>query len=317
MTLSTKKRAVLVKLETVYNTDSVPTATADGVLMADLSLTPIESESATRSLVRAGYGGFNETITTRYGKLEIKVEMAGFGTAGPATPTASYNALLEICGLAGVVTATTKWDYTPISTAIKSATVYCYVDGRLHKFTGCRANLKMEGTSNEYPYYTFEVWGNYVAVADATLVSPTLTAFQTPVPFTRTSTTLASLLGVANGVCLESFSIDLGNKIVPPTGRINCPDEIVIIDRATVGNVTVEGTTVAVKDWWTNVLASTQNNTLDFTHGSVVGNRVQISSARMQIKPPTLSDDDNVEMLSFDTIFAPSVPGDELKITIL
>ncbi len=317
MSLSPKKRAVLVKLETVYNTDSAPVAATDGVLMAELNLTPLEAEFATRTLVRAGFGGFPETLTTKYGKLEIKVEMAGYGTAGPATPTPGLDALLQMTGLAGVVTAATKWDYTAISNAIKSGTIYCYVDGRLHKFTGCRGNLKLTCKANEYGYLMFEMWGNYVAVADAALVSPTLTAYQTPQPFSRDFTVLNSLLGSVSGICLEEFSFDMGNQVVPPNGRINCTQEIVISDRQSKGSFTVEGTLVSVKDWFATVVASSQANSIDFTHGTAVGNKFQFASTRMQIKPPSISDEDNVELMTFEALFNPLVPGDEFKLTIL
>lgn len=317
MGLSNKKRAVLAKLETVANTDATPSAANDGVLMADVRFTPLEAEFATRKFVRAGYGGFAEVVSTKYGKLEIDVEIAGYGSAGPATPTPSYDALLQICGLAGVVTASTKWDYTPISSSIKTATVYVYIDGRLHKFTGCRANLKASGKANQFPLWTFEIWGNYVAVADAALVSPTLTAFQAPLPFNRDNTTLTTLLGSATGICLESWDFDLGNVVVPPNGRVNCTQSIDITDRATKGSLVVEGTLVSVKDWFANVVAGTQNNSIDFTHGTTAGNRVQFSSSRLQIKPPSLSEEDNVELMSFETLYNPLVPGDEFKITIL
>lgn len=312
---STKKKIVFVKIQPSAGVDAAPTGAADAVLMADVQHTPIKINSATRTFVRAGFGGFPRKVTTKWAQVDIKVEMTGFGTAGPATPNAPYDALYQICGLANTLTAGTKNDYTGISSALKFATIWVYEDGRLHKYTDCRANLKADAQRNEIGYLTFECIGLYTSPTDAALPAQTLTAWQEGIPFTKDSVALTSLLGAPAGVCLDSWSFDLGNVLVPPTGRVNCANEIMLTNRESSGSFTVEATLVATRNW-IDAVATASFSAIDFTLGTVAGNRWGFSSTRMQLDAPSGGEKDNVQLWTFPYNLPPSTPGDEFKITL-
>jgi hypothetical protein len=315
MGLSTRRRALLVKLETTYGTDPTPSAATDGVLMADVSLEPLNTETAEREVVRPFFGANQSLVTTKFAKLNVKLEAAGFGVAGPVAATPGYDALLQACGMLGILDPDVQWDYSPVSSGLKSVTAYLYMDGRLHKLTGCRGNFRLMFKANEIPYFDFELWGLYNAPTDAAIVTPTLTAYQTPQAAGKEFDTLTSLFGAVSGLCVESLEINLGNQVIPPQGRINCTNEVMITDRKISGSLTVESTLVAAKDWWTSI-ANSSLGALDYTHGTASGNQVQLASARMELSNPRFGEEDDVEMLTLDTRFVPLAAGDELTLTI-
>jgi hypothetical protein len=158
---NTRRQSVLAKLETTYGTDAVPVAGTDGVLLANPSIPDYKlvQEYVERQGLRAYHGAKEQIPTKKYATIALMQELAGFGTAGPASPTPGYDALLRACGLSRTITASTKVDYTPVSTAHESATVVWNADGLNHKITGARGSLKISMNNNEIPMLTYDLMG--------------------------------------------------------------------------------------------------------------------------------------------------------------
>lgn len=97
-----RKTVILAKIESVYQTDPVPTPAANAILCLNLKITPLRVESEDRDLYR-GYLGNSEKIPVMEESVtEFDVEIAGSGAAATAP---KYGTLLRACALSETITA--------------------------------------------------------------------------------------------------------------------------------------------------------------------------------------------------------------------
>ena len=308
MALLSRKRTILAKTETTYGVDPTPTGTANAILVRNLSITPLSAENVSRDLVRPYLGASEQLIASKYVGCEFEVEMAGSGTAGTAP---AYGPLLMACGFAeadGVSDVT----YTPVSASFGSATIYYNVDGVLHKITGARGNVEMMINTSQIPVFKFTFTGLYNAPSDAAAPSVTYTSFQTPLAANSTNTTGFSLFSYS--AAMESLSLNMGNAVAYRT--LIGAEDVLMTDRQVTGSVVFEAPTITSKDFFSIALASILG-ALDITHGTVSGNKVQITSSRVDISNPTYSDSNGIQMLNVPLTLVPSTAGnDEISIVV-
>lgn len=312
--MNPRRRVVLAKIESTYGTDSVPVPGTDAVLVRSVSAVPLEQEYAERELVRPFLGNFEDLPARSRVRLDIDLEMAGFGAAGPATPTPGYDALLRICGLSRTISLGVDVQYKPISIGFESCTIYFYQDGTLHKLTGCRGNLEIVMDLNQVPVYRLAITGLYIAPGDAALPTPTLSGYQRPLVVNRANTTAFNLHGFAGR--LQTLNLNLNNQVVHRNLVGQGGDEIVITNREPAGNIEIEAPdTIAAKDWYTSVQSVTLS-TLSVTHGPAL-NQVKIDAPNVQLTNPRFNEVDNKIHLAFDLQLMPGAAGnDELNITV-
>lgn len=310
MALLQRKRVILAKIETTYGTDAIPTGAANAILVRNLNVTPQDADFVDRDLVRPYLGRSEQLPAAFRAMLDFEVEIAGAGAAGTAP---AYAPLLRACGFAETLTALTKADYAPISTGFESVSIYMNVDGVLHKLTGARGTVSISMKVKDIPVFKFQFTGIYNAVTDVALPAPTYTAFQTPLTVTNLNTTPFTLHSY-NAV-LSEFQLDMTNSIVHRT-LVGGAEAVLITDREPQGSLTIEATTVAAKDWWALAKAATLG-AIDITHGTTAGNKVQITSSRVQLTKPQYQDMDGIAMIQMGTNYVPSTAGnDELLISV-
>lgn len=314
MSLNTRNRTLLAKIETVYGTDATPVGATDGVLLSSLDLSPLELETVENTVIRPYLGAYTQLIAGRTAKVSIEVALAGFGTAGPAAPTPGLDALLRCCGLARTITAGTSVAYTPISTGFESATLYVYLDGTLHRIFGARGTATFTLQGKQQPKYKFEITGLYGGVSDAALIQPALGAYQTALPVQYGNTTLASFLGSASGVALNALEIALGNTVTY-RNLVGNREEVLITDRQTTGSFEIEALLVSAKDIWAAV-NSLSLTAINVTHGTVVGNRVTLATTVAQATNPKFGDQDSIVSVSGDLRLVPSAANNEFSLTL-
>ena len=310
MPLLQRKRVILAKIETTYGTDSTPTGAANAILVRNLSITPQEADFTDRDLVRPYLGRSEQLPSAFRAQVEFEVEMAGSGAAGTAP---GYGPLLKACGLAETVTASTKVDYAPTSTTFDSVTIYMNNDGVLHKLTGARGTVSIQMRAKDIPVFKFTFLGLYNNVTDTAMPAATYTIFQTPLTVTNGNTTPFTLHGYS--AVLSELQLDLTNSLVHRT-LVGGSESVLITDREPQGSLTIEATTVAAKDWWSLAKNATLG-ALSITHGTTAGNKVVVSSSRVQLTNPQYQEQDGVTMLQLGTNYVPSTAGnDELLITV-
>jgi hypothetical protein len=311
MALYFKNVAVLAKTEVTYNTDPVPTGVANAILTKGAVPQPLLGNRVTRDLDRSTWGAQSEINTGPYVTVAFSVEIAGGGAAGTAP---KYGPLLLACGMAETTNAGVSVVYSPASTALKSCTIYYFVDGQQHIIKGARGNVKISIQRGQIPTFDFEFTGLYTrptAVANPAL---TLTSFQTPVAVTKTNTPTFSLH--AYSAFCESLSVDYGNSII--YRNLIGSETVELTDRNVRGSVTIEAPAVGTKDFFAaaEAHAGITLSTIQLIHGITAGNIVQLDGPKVQLGSPTISNSDGIVTYAMDTIYTANASNDELVITV-
>jgi hypothetical protein len=309
MPLYTSKRTILVKAETTYGTDPTPTGSTNAVLVKNLDITPMETEMASRDLVRPYFGSSEQYVAGAYVRVTFDVEMQGSGTAGTAP---GYDAILKACGLAGTVAAGTSVTYAPISASFPSVTIYYNVSGVLHKVKGARGNLEMVIEAGQIPVYRFTMLGLYNAPTDTAAPTVDYTAFKAPAVANSDNSPTFSLFSYS--AALQSLNINFNNSVIYRS--LIGAEDIQLNDRAVSGTVVFEAPTIAAKDFF-SVAIGTTTGALSFIHGKTAGYKVELSSSRVNVGNPTYTDLNGITMMSLPLQFVPSSSGnDELSIIV-
>ena len=146
--------AILFKLEDVIGTDAAPAGATDAVLVTDFTVTPFAAQNVERKFIRPYFGGYGQMVNTASVKISFGVELGGSGTAGTAP---QWGDMLIACGHSEAIKATPdSVEYTPISTDIKTATIYYYDDGVLHKVLAAVGNVKLSAPVGDRGKLSFE-----------------------------------------------------------------------------------------------------------------------------------------------------------------
>ena len=309
MSLLTRKRTILAKIETTYGTDPTPTGAANAILVRNLNITPLNAELLNRDLVRPYLGASEQLLASAYVGIDFEVEMAGAGAAGTAP---AYGSLLKACGMTETLVALATATYTPVSSSFSSVTIYYNVDGVLHKLTGCRGNVEIDIKARQIPVFKFTFTGLYNAPTDTVLPTVSYTAFQTPLAANSDNSSGFSLFSYSGA--LESLSLNFNNGV--QYRSLIGAEDVLMTDRQLSGQVVFEAPTIAAKDFFSLALGTTLG-ALDITHGTTAGNKVQISSSRVNVTNPTYQDQNGIQMLQVPMRLIPSTAGnDEISIVV-
>lgn len=312
MSLLMRKMAITAKIETTYGTDSVPTGAANAMLVRNVRVSPLTVEAQSRELARPYLGNSQDIVGAFWGGLQFEVEAAGSGAAGTVP---KYGPLLRSCGMAEVITASTKVTYTPVSSGFESVSMYFYLDGVLHKFWGVMGSVAFRGNNRAAAMFAFTYMGLFQPVTDTALPTVDYSGFQLPLAVNYANTPTFNLLSVAaSSAPLRNLSVDLANQL--NYRNLVGAQAVKILDRKPVGNVEMEATLVATKDWW-GAARDAVTGTMQIIHGTVAGNIIEITAPAVQITAPNYGDFDGVAMLQAGLKFQPTTAGnDELSIIV-
>ena len=298
----TRRRLILAKIETTYGTDSTPTGASNAILVRNLEIQPLLSETVNRELVRPFLGQSDQLLSQTRVEVTFEVELAGSGTAGTAP---AYGPLLRSCGLSETLVTSTSATYAPESSGFESSTIYYHQDGIRHKVTGCRGTFEMSCEVGQIPFISFTMTGIYNAPTDETLPTPTYANQVTPLIFKEGNTVSFSAFSYAG--CLMSYSFDMANEIIYRE-LVGCTKEILITDRAPSGTVVIEAPTIAAKDFF-SIATGTSTGSITFQHGTTAGNRVTMTTAQSDLGNLAYSDQDGIQMLEMPFIAVPTSAG--------
>ena len=307
MALLTRKRVILIETESSYGTDPTPAAT-DVVLVTDLSITPQSSDVVNRDVVRPYLGSSEQLLANTRVECTFSVELAGSGTAGTAP---RYGSALKATGLSETVASGTSVTYAPVSSSFSSVTIHYNVDGVRHKVTGCRGSFTISAEVGSIPTIDFTFTGIYNAPTDTALPTVTYGNQATPLIFKNGNTTGFQLLSYAGA--LQSLTMDLGVSTVYRE-LVGGTKEVIVTDRASNGSVTIEAPTIAQKDYFTAALTDSSLGNLQFLHGTTAGNKVQLTSTKVDIGDVNYGEMDGVAMLEIPYTLVPSSANNEFSL---
>jgi len=302
-----RNMAALVKIETDYSTDAVPTGLANAMQFNNVTVNPMAGSEVSRDLLLPYMGHQGVMLTGTHGTLQGSVELAGAGGAGDVP---AYGALLRACGMAEVITVDTDVAYNPISGGFEAATIYYNLGGVRHILLGCRGTYSLSLVPLQIPRITFNFTGLSGTITDTALPTVDLTAFIKPVPVNKANTTM-SLFGW-NAIA-ESISIDLTATIEP---RFLIGEEsIKLSDRMSTGTAVVQATSLATKNWFALSEAHTKG-ALALQHGLTAGNIVELAADAVQLGRVSQGETQKIANYSLPLMLTPVAGNDEFVLTI-
>lgn len=298
-----RNAVVLAKLEVTYGVDPVPT-TANGILCTKPDV-KVVGEKVVRDFIRSSLSPLGHVVGVRHQTISFSAELKGSGVQ--LTPSPLLDPLFRACGL--IPTADV---YEPVSaySTIKSCTIYYYMDGILHKMTGCRGNCSFEFPVGGFPKVTFTMTGRYVAPSDQALV--TNVTYNTNDPPLCLSAGL--VIDAYTPVGVETISLDLGNQVqlrkdINSSAGIT---EVIITGRDTKGSINPEVDTLANFNPFALFLAGTKK-ALSWTIGSVAGNTVVLAIPEAQLDEPSYQDRNGIA--TYQIPFVCTGEDDELSLS--
>lgn len=291
MPLLSRKRVIAAKQETVYgSTPSPAPGVSDCIRVTsglDIAVNPTLVD---RDIIRDHLGSSRPLPSNTQVVVTIPVELSASGALGTAP---RYGPLLKACAMAETVSAGASVTYTPESTTFNSVTILYNIDGVLHSVNGCRGTFSISGNRGEIPIITFTMSGLYATPTDTAALVPTYGAQAEPLVFRAGNTLNGQFHSFA--ACMSSFSFDYGNTVVF-RDLANCNEQFLITERSSTGNVQIEATTMAQKNYFTSAAAGTQGN-FTFQHGPAA-NRVTLTCPTTTITSIPYADEDSIHMLN-------------------
>lgn len=321
MPILTQRAVLLAKVETTAGTDAAPTAASNAVLVTDPQFT-VEAEEVTRTFARADFSNYASRYVQRRGQMTFGVEVIGSGTADTA-PT--WAALFEGCAMAPTTTVDAAGPpiveggvtYNPITTALKTMTLYMYFDGIVHKMTGAMGSWSLEAEAGGIATIQFTFTGTYATPVQEAMPTPTLSNLVPP---------LVEMAGLKwNGVSnmfAASFSLDMGNEIAlrKDTNSAHGLHSIYISGRNPTGGFTPEVSGALNDAFWADWASST-TRAFEVTVGTsntgslVEGQSVLFKAPAVQITGLGYGDRDNLKTYDLNMALRRGTAGnDELSV---
>jgi hypothetical protein len=308
MALKMRRLAVLAKIETTYGTDSVPTGGANAILLQDVTVTPMETDQIPRTLIRAFLGAEPVVLAAKRMRIQATVDLAGSGTAGTAP---AYGPLLRACGMAEVITAGTRVEYTPVSSGEESVSIYANLDGILHKGLGARGTFSINLVTKDFSKLVFDFTGFFITPTGAALPTADYSAWKEPRPVGFADTPVFTL---------DGYAAPMSGLTYAHTNTVSFRDlvnrqAIEITDRKPVANVTIEAPPIATKDFF--AVANNQVPVaLACTQGVGAGKIIALSLPSVQVLNPAYQNDEGSAMLAMELRPLPVAGNDEIEITV-
>lgn len=310
--------AIMAKTETTPGTDAVPVNTTDALLISNASF-DYSYNNVNRDLMRGYLGSSGQLAGTRFVDLAFDVELASSGTAGTAP---AWGKLLRACAFAEVVTAGQRVEYTPVSSAFETLTIYYYDDGVLKKALGCMGSAEIGLGEGERPMLKFKFSGLDGGLAAVATPSMTLTAWKAPLAVTDQNTGDLTFGGtyaagaITGGTSYPSrgLQLSLGNslsKLALLGGQ-----SVGITGRDVSGSAQFDLTAAQEVSFMTDINANTLT-TMSLLHGTTAGNKVLVFAPAVQRINPKQAEYEGYRHLAVDLSLQPSAGNDELRIVAL
>jgi hypothetical protein len=279
MAIKYRTKRLVIKIETTYGTDAVPTGALNGFQAKDIEITPMDGEDVSRDLDLPYIGAEGTIPAGLYSRIKFKVEMEPSGVAGTAP---AWGPALRACGVAQVIAPGVSVTYNPIPVNEESATIYFGYGGTLHKIPGARGNVKFMIDAQGIPYLEFDFMGLFLQPAEAAIDPPALGNFKKPRVGSKANTPVFTVNGVS--LVMRSFSLDLGNQVEPRL--LIGSEEIIITQREDTVEMTVDAVPLTTLNPYL-LAGNTTDVPVALTHGVGAGRIAALAIPTMQLMRPT------------------------------
>lgn len=302
-----RRRVILAKVESTYNTDPTPTGVANAILIEDLNWQPEGLRMVDRPAIRSSLGTLQQVYGGSLLAVSFLCEVKGSGTAGTAPEIGD---LLLGCAFAETIVASTSVTYLPASATQSSITLYVYEDGTLIKLTGCRGTVDFTGEVGGRLMASFTFQGHFSGPTDVALATPTYDSTVPPILINGNFT-----IG-AYGAIIQALNFTPGNTLETPP-NLSAADgygEVLVTGRDANGSFNPEQTLVATKDFMAAFKAGTLEALDSGVIGATAGNQWQITMPAVYYR--NINPGDREGVLAYDLPFgaAENATDDEISI---
>lgn len=319
---SIQNTILLFKSETTSGTSAAPTSAADAVLVwvDDLDV-KIEQKMAPRNVVVGAFGAADSLPYARRGIITFTTDLQASGTLGTAPAWGD----IAICsGFAETVTATTRVDYSLVSSGIKTATIAVEWNDRVETFVYCAVDLVgVVIEAGGVPRLKWQAKGLVSSVVAGQLTAPTLTSWIRPEAVSTVNTTKVSVGAVtltagalAGGTqyTFKSLNIALGNDIQDPD--LVGAETVGIYGRNATAELVLDGGPAAHVAWVADMHAGTAR-AFGLVHGTTAGKKVVVYASNGVLTEVGDAKEGNLLLDSLKFALPPKVGNDELAFSCL
>lgn len=314
-----RKTAILLKIETTYGIDPVPTGLENAMLVSNLNINPLNAQNVDRDLIRTYLGASEQLVGSAYVEMSFDVEIQGSGALGTVP---AWGAALRACGFAETVSAGAMVEYTPVTDALESATIYWYDDGVLHKGIGGRGSFEVAAGVGERPVFKFKFILLDGGISAATNPSLTLTAWKQPKVINDANTGEITFGGtysagaVTGGTAWPSRGLNLNVANAVNFTPLLGGETVDLTQREITGSMQLDLTAAQEVTFMDNIKANTLD-TLSLLHGSTSGYKVLFYASSFQMINPTKQEVNGKRLLGYDFRCVPVSGNDELRIVAI
>jgi hypothetical protein len=315
----TRSSAVLLKIEAVIGTDSVPTGGANAMLVGNIDVRPLVANNVNRDRIRAFIGGNADLVGTKYKEISFDVEAVGSGTAGVAP---AWGPALRACAMAETVEVDTRVDYTPITDNQETVTIYAWKDGVRHILLASKGEWGLSLKVGDIPKFTFRFMG--LDGGESVQSNPAVTLTGWRVPQVLTDAFTADL--VSGGTCSTSGAVAItgGTEIVSDGFELQSGNAVTftpligleaidVTAREVVGSTMIDETATQEVARMALVRANALA-TLSLEHGTVPGDKLLCHLASAQFSEMSYAEVNNKLMQRYSLRAVPVNGNDEVRI---
>lgn len=311
MTMLTQRGVILAKIE-ANHAPATPTSLLNAVQIFDFGI-DVVPEMLERDPYRQSLSQLKTLLGKTYVEVTFQTEFKG---AGVAATVPRWSPLMEACTLTrSYVAPDSHW--APVSTGLKSCTIWAYVDGIEHKVDYCMGSAEFVFEAGQIPKINWTFRGFYALPLDEPV--PTDCVYD---PSTPVICMAASMLEVGDGIVtptVRSFTVNLNNTIAP-LDDINTASGIkgfVITARNLAGTLIVNAELRATANedywsYWANRTVKLLKISLD--DGLDAGNFMSLSCPYCYINDVSYGDADGIRTMEFPFKAALSSGDDEILI---
>ncbi|MCX7219817.1 MAG: phage tail tube protein, partial [Burkholderiales bacterium] len=273
-----RNTVITAKTEATPGVDAAPTGAANAILVSEMSITPLDAKNVDRNVIRGYFGASEQLVGVASVKVSITVELAGSGAAATAP---AMSALFQGCAMAeALLTTPNRVEYTPVSTGLKTLTIYYYDDGVLHKLVGAMGTFSLSAKVGDRPTLKFEFTGLDGAMSVASTTG-NYSAWKPPVAMTK-----ANVVDITLGAAYAA-GVLTGGTVYPSTGlelamgnavgysALLSAERVDITDRDVTGSIELDLTAAQEVAFMTGVKANMLQS-LALTIGTVSGSKLII-----------------------------------------
>lgn len=310
--LRTRRRALAGKIEGTEGVKENLLAADGGIIALDLKWTP-DIKMLDRTAALPSLSKLKKIPGLALAHISFKTELMGCATAFTSVNTPPVHPYLLACGFAATVDVTAgseKVTYKPASTGVPCMTIAAYVDGTIRVITGARGTVKFSGNVGEQLFAEFDFMGAYNAVADGTILNPSLPMLDPP------RLTGAKFAIGAFSPVLKTVSIDMGNKLAPREDMNSASGykSFLITDRDPSGSFDPEMELVITHDWYGRWKAGTSGALSIGAIGASQYNKVKLTAPTLVYTKVAEGEREGLEVANTDFQLAIGTGDDELVI---